>query len=80
MSHIVNGALSTLRNAWDHEPAHVVSVGVSIIVFVCAKVGIIVPQQSVGAALALILPVLLGGALIRSQVTPAAKQASSTKG
>lgn len=72
MKKYIQQGLAFAQKLWAKEPARVVSVTVAGVVFVCAKAGIIVPVESVGAAVAFALPLLLGGELIRSQVSPAA--------
>lgn len=72
MKKIVSQALGLAQKLWTKEPARVVSVTAAGVVFVCAKLGIIVPVESVATAVAFALPLLLGGELIRSQVSPVA--------
>lgn len=63
---------SSAKAVYKREPARVLSVITAVVVFVCAKTGVVVPAQSIGDALAFALPILLGGEAIRSQVSPAA--------
>lgn len=63
--------LNRLRALWTTEPTRVIALAVAVIVFVAAKLGLVVDEQNVGEALALVLPVLLGGELTRSKVSPA---------
>lgn len=63
--------MSFIQDLWTREPARVIAVLVAVVVFALAKAGVVVDEQNVGEALALILPVLLGGEAIRSQVAPA---------
>jgi len=70
---ILDAILARLRTAWATEPAAIVALLVSVIVFVCARAGWVVDKQSVSDALFFILPILLGGAVTRSQVSPAAR-------
>ena len=63
-------ALAALKAAWQKEPVRVRAIIASVIVFALAKFGIVVPEADVIQALALILPILLGGELARSRVNP----------
>lgn len=72
-------ALSLVRKVWTKEPARVVSIAAAAVVFVAAKLGIAVPTQTVADALAYAIPILLGGELIRSQVSPVASPPSTPK-
>lgn len=71
MKQYASRAVAFARKLWAKEPARVVSVVAAGAVFVCAKVGVVVPAQSVLSAVGFVLPLLLSGELIRSQVTPA---------
>lgn len=62
--------LTTLSDLWAREPARITSFLAAAIVFVCAKAGILVDAQSVGSAIAIVVPILLGGEHIRSKVVP----------
>jgi hypothetical protein len=42
-------------------------------VFVAAKVGIVISEQDLVPALLVVLPIILGGEAVRSNVTPTAK-------
>jgi hypothetical protein len=64
--------IDRLKALWATEPALVVSALVAVIVFVCAKVGILVDEQTVSTSLGVILPILLTGAATRAKVSPAA--------
>jgi hypothetical protein len=75
MSKFLTRVLTALRRVWDREPARVITLLTAAVVFVCADLGIVVSAQSVGASLAYALPILLGGEVVRSQVTPVAKLA-----
>lgn len=63
--------MTVLRALWATEPARVITVLVAVVVFVAAKAGVVINEQDVGEALAIVLPVLLGGEAIRSKVSPA---------
>ena len=63
--------LNRLRALWRTEPTRVVSLLVAAIVFAAAKAGVAVDEQAIGEALLLSLPILLGGEVVRSQVSPA---------
>lgn len=62
--------LDRLRALWATEPTRVTTLLVAIVVFAAAKLGLVIDTQNVGEALALLLPILLGGELVRAQVTP----------
>lgn len=70
MKQYASRALALVRRLWAKEPARVVSGVAAVAVFVCAKIGVVVPAESITSAVAFALPLLLGGELIRSQVTP----------
>lgn len=62
--------LDRLRALWANNPVRVTAILASIVVFVAAKLGVVVDEQNVGEALAIALPIVLGGEVARSQVTP----------
>lgn len=62
--------LANVLYTYDTEPARVISLAAAVVVFVAAKFGIAVPEQSALTALGLILPILFGGEAIRRKVTP----------
>lgn len=62
--------LQNLRNVYAAEPSRVIALTVAVLVFTLAKLGVLVDEQNVGEALALVLPILLGGELTRAKVTP----------
>ncbi len=64
--------IAFLKSIWAKEPTLVISALVAAIVFVCAKLGIVVNEQSILAALAYVLPILFGGVVTRSKVYPIA--------
>jgi hypothetical protein len=59
-----------VRILWQREPARIVAALASLVVFAAAKVGLVVDEQSVGSALLLVLPILLGGEATRAKVSP----------
>jgi hypothetical protein len=63
--------LDRIKALWVTEPVAVTTTVAAIVVFVAAKLGILIDQQNVGEALGLILPILLGGAAARQKVSPA---------
>lgn len=63
--------LDRIKALWATEPVAVTTALVAVVVFVAAKLGLVVDEQNVGEALALVLPVLLGGAAARQKVSPA---------
>lgn len=62
--------LDRIRALWATEPVRVVTILVAIVVFIAAKIGVVLDPQDVGDALLLLLPILLGGELARANVTP----------
>lgn len=63
--------LDQLRALWLAEPARVIAALAAVAVFVLAQLGVVVDEQSVGAALAIALPILLAGEATRARVSPA---------
>lgn len=59
-----------IQRLWRREPARVIAALAGAVVFVAANVGVIVDQQDALDALALTLPLLLGGEAIRGRVEP----------
>jgi hypothetical protein len=66
----VKAALAAAQAAWKREPVRVTSIAVSIVVFACAKAGVVIPEVDIVKDVALTLPILLGGQLARAKVTP----------
>lgn len=64
--------LDRLKALWTTEPVRVVSALVALVVFAAAKAGVVLDARAVEEALALALPVVLGGELARARVTPTA--------
>lgn len=62
--------LNRLRSAWANNPVRITAIAASVVVFALAKAGIVIDEQNVGEALTIALPILLGGEVARSQVTP----------
>lgn len=65
-------AFGLLVTIYQQYPARVTSIIVAVIIFLAAKLGIVVDQQTLGASLAYVLPILLGGQIIHTQVSPKA--------
>lgn len=63
-------AVAFLRGLWAKQPVRVTAVVVAVVTFVALKFGIVVPQADLLEAIGFTLPVLLGGEVARSQVTP----------
>ncbi len=63
--------LNYLRVIYVTNPVRVITFAVALVIFLAAKLGLVVDEQNVGEALLLILPVLLGGEAARQQVSPA---------
>lgn len=61
--------LDRLKALWATNPVRVTAITASLIVFIAAKAGVVIDQPDVLEALALALPVLLGGEVARSQVS-----------
>lgn len=62
--------LANLLYTFDTEPVRVYTVGAAAVVFLAAKLGIVVPQQDAVDALAFCLPILVAGVGARRKVTP----------
>ncbi len=62
--------ITKLKSLYDREPARLTSYAAAVILFACAKAGIVVPGTDILTALAYTLPVLLGGEVIRAKVSP----------
>ena len=71
MKKLAGRVKAALLRIWKKEPVRVVTVAVGAVVFVCAKCGVILPQADVVEGLALLVPILTGGEIARSKVTPA---------
>ena len=63
--------LTNLKALWHTEPTRVITLLTALVVFAAAKFGVLVDDHDVATALALVVPVVLGGETIRSQVSPA---------
>ena len=63
-------AYASARAVWKKEPARVTSTVVAIAIFAAAKGGVVIPQATLVEAVAGILPIIFGGEIIRSKVTP----------
>lgn len=77
MKNLIAQARAFVQKLWAKEPARIISSVGSAVVFIVAKLGIVVPAQSITHAVAIAVPLLLGGQLIRGVVSPA-KPAAST--
>jgi hypothetical protein len=62
---------ATLQSLWQKEPARIIAVVSSAVVFAATNFGFVVQETSVTTAVTLLLTVLLSGEVIRSKVTPA---------
>ncbi len=76
MNKVLTQVLAKVRELWAREPTRVISVTTAVVVFVCAKLGVVVPAESVASAVDFAVPVLLGGEIIRNQISPAAPTAA----
>lgn len=63
---------------WRAEPARVTAAVAYLLVFLAAKAGIVIDEQSVIDALIIGLPILLGGEAARGQVVPVHKLSTAT--
>lgn len=70
--------LDRLAALWRNEPALVITSTAAAVVFLAAKAGVIIDQQTLIDSLGIVLPVLLGGAVIRRKVQPAQPVADPT--
>lgn len=71
VSSLVARAKTLVVNAWKKNPARVVAGVASVAVVVCAKLGIVVPKQTILDALAYVVPIIGGGEVTRAVVSPA---------
>lgn len=71
-------AVAALKEAWWTEPAMVTSGVVSAIVALSAALGLVVPAHTVELIVGFLLPMVVG-AVIRSQVRPAAGRNTISK-
>jgi len=72
MNPIIN-VVNYIENLYKKEPVVVLTAVASAVVFVAANFGIVVDQTSVLSALELVVPILLGGVVTRSLVSPVKK-------
>ena len=70
--------LDRLVALWRNEPALVISSLAAAVVFLAAKAGVVIDQQTLVDSLGIVLPILLGGTLIRRKVTPGTVVADPT--
>lgn len=63
--------LTYLRAFWAINPVRVTALGVALVVAVAARAGVVLPAAGVEEILALVVPILIGGEVARSQVSPA---------
>ena len=63
---------------WRNEPALVITSLAAAVVFLAAKAGVIIDQQTLVDSLGIVLPILFGGAVIRRKVTPGTVVADPT--
>lgn len=67
---IFTNLVNYVKNLYKTEPVVVFSAVAAAVVFVAANFGIVVDETSVLSALEYVVPILLGGAVARSKVTP----------
>lgn len=63
--------LANLKAAWTTEPVRLTALLVAAVVFAAAQLDIVLDPLDVGEAIAVLLPILLGGELARAKVSPA---------
>lgn len=67
---IFSNLLALITKAWQTEPARVISVVTSAVIFATTNFGFVVQETSVQTAVALLLAILFSGEVVRSKVTP----------
>jgi ABC-type Co2+ transport system permease subunit len=70
---IITNVINYVKNLYKTEPVVVLSAVAAAVVFVAANFGIVVDETSVLSALEYVVPILLGGAVARSLVSPVKK-------
>jgi hypothetical protein len=75
---ILSNLLGLVTKAWQTEPARVIAVVTSAVVFAATNFGFVVQETSVTTAVTLLLTVLFSGEVIRSKVTPVPAKANTT--
>lgn len=70
MSAVLDRLIAYVRS----EPVRTATLAASVVVFVAAKLGVVISEQSVLEALLLVLPILLGGQWARGNATPIVNQ------
>lgn len=65
--------LKYLQALWHREPARVTAASAAVVVFIAAKAGVVISEQDVLPALAVVLPILMGGEAVRGNVIPVRK-------
>ena len=63
--------------AWHGNPVRITTGLAAIVVFIAAKAGYVLDQQDVLDSLVIVLPILLGGEVARSQVKPLRRPATT---
>ena len=66
MQKILENAVALYRR----EPARINAAAVSAVVFLAAKLGIVISEQDVLTSVLLVLPIVLGGEHTRAKVSP----------
>ncbi len=62
--------LDYLRAIWRTNPVRVTSFATAALVAIAAKAGVVLDEASVTEAVALVVPIILGGEVARSKVQP----------
>lgn len=70
--------LELARRIWRAEPVRTAGYLAALVVFVAAKLGVVVDEQDLVTSLLLILPVVLGVEKARGEVMPVTNIASSS--
>lgn len=74
----LSNLFSPLVKIWQAEPARVISVVTSAVIFAATNFGFVVQETSVTTAVTLVLGILFSGEVIRSKVSPAAPSVKVT--
>jgi hypothetical protein len=69
--------ITALKEAWTNEPTAIVTAVVAGVVTIGAAFGVVIPKQTVEVIVPLVIPILLGGLVVRSQVRPTGPSAKA---
>jgi hypothetical protein len=62
--------LDTVRAVWATNPVRVTAAAVYVVTLAAARVGLNLDTDDIAVAAAVLLPILLGGEVARTKVTP----------